>query len=295
MRIAVTGGAGRLGRSVVQTLREGGHDVLSVDLDEHADVRVDLTDREATAAAFRAADLDALVHLAAIAVPFSAPEYVIFETNTRLAFSTLEAAVAAGVGHVLVASSPTVLGYGIPSWVPSYLPIDERIEPAPRHAYGVSKVSVEQIVRMFARTHESVRFALFRPCFVLAPEEWLGAPTQQGHTILERLESPELAAPALFNYVDARDAAGFVAAWLATPNSPSGECYFVGATDALAVEPLATLLPRHMPALAHLALSIEGSASAFSSALAFDHLGWRATRSWRTELDPVDVARLTGA
>ena len=40
----------------------------------------------------REASPDAVIHLAAIAVPFSAPEDVIFSTNTRLAYAVISAA-----------------------------------------------------------------------------------------------------------------------------------------------------------------------------------------------------------
>jgi UDP-glucose 4-epimerase len=310
LRILVTGGAGRLGRSVVAALAGAGHEVLSVDRDAVAglpveQVAVDLTDRTAANDVFTRFAPDAVIHLAAIAVPFSAPEHVIYETNTRLAFTVFEAAVAAGVSLVLAASSPTVIGYGSPSgWLPTSLPIDETHELAPWNAYSLSKQAIENAAAMFARAAgDGIRFGVFRPCFVISPEEWHGAPTQQGHTVLERLQRPELAAVSLFNYVDSRDAADFVLAWLAhagaAPNGavipngsvfpngsviPNGSVFFVGAADALATLPLAELVPRYLPGSSELAASLTGDLPAFSSAKAERLLGWRASRSWRNEL-----------
>lgn len=118
-RVLVTGGAGRLGRSVVTTLVGAGHDVTSLDHQTTpaapcAEIAIDLTDHDATLAAFAEVRPEFVVHLAAIAVPFSAPEHVIFRTNTTIAWNVVEAAVASGATKVLAASSPTVLGYGAP-------------------------------------------------------------------------------------------------------------------------------------------------------------------------------------
>jgi UDP-glucose 4-epimerase len=292
VRILVTGGAGRLGRSVVAALAGAGHEVLSVDRDAATglpveQVALDLTDRTAADDVFARFAPDAVIHLAAISVPFSAPEHVIYETNTRLAFTVFEAAVTAGVSLVLAASSPTVIGYGSPSgWLPTSLPIDETHELAPWNAYSLSKQAIENAVAMFARAAgDGTRFGVFRPCFVISPEEWHGAPTQQGHTVLERLQRPELAAVSLFNYVDSRDAADFVLAWLAHAGAvPNGAVFFVGAADALATLPLAELVPRYLPGSSELAASLTGDLPAFSSAKAERLLGWRASRSWRNEL-----------
>ena len=301
--MAVTGGAGRLGRTVVAGLQEAGHEVLSLDRVAHEDapsVVVDLTDAEATSAALGDFGPDAVVHLAAIAVPFSAPEPTILRTNTMLAYTVVAAAVEAGAREVVVASSPTVHGYGAPTgWTPPYLPLDEESPTRPWNAYSLSKLTAEQVVRMFvAQVGERVRFATFRPCFVIAPEEWRGALTQQGHTVAARLADPALSAPALFNYLDARDAASFVAALLrALPDIPNGETFLVGADDALATEPLADLLPRFHPGTSTAARSLTGTTPAFSNAKAKRLLDWRPRFSWRTELvgeDGVGSTRSSG-
>lgn len=294
-RVVVTGGSGRLGRNLVAGLAAAGREVVSLDrvrtaaldVDGVEQVAIDLTDADATAAALASARADALIHLAAIAVPFSAPEDVIMRTNAALAVSVLGGAVDAGMTRIVAASSPTVLGYGNPSgWLPDSLPLDEDSPTRPWNAYALSKLLIEQTVAMLhRRTGDDVRYASFRPCFVIAPEEWGGAPTQQGHTVAERLADPALAAPSLFNYVDARDVASFADRLLeALPEIPNAEVFFVGADDALAEAPLADLLPRFVPGSDDLASGLTGTAPAFSSAKAARVLGWRPSRRWRTEL-----------
>ena len=292
-RILVTGGAGRLGRTVVTTLRARGHDVHSVDrVIDSAEANAssaDLTDPIAAQRVIEACRPEAVIHLAAIAVPFSAPERHILMTNAALAFTVSQASVAAGVRKIIVASSPTVFGYGSPAgWVPERLPLDEDVPARPWNAYALSKLLAEQVTRMFAaELGDAVRFASFRPCYVIAPEEWAGAPTQQGHTVQERLDRPELAAPALFNYVDARDAALFLEQLLeALDDIPNAETFIVGAADALATAPLSTLIPQFIPGAAHAASALTGTQPAFAIAKAERLLGWRPQYSWRTELDP---------
>jgi UDP-glucose 4-epimerase len=293
-RIVITGGAGRLGRSLVAGLTASGHEIVSFDrevspaaeLSGIEQVAIDLSDADATVAALSAAKADALVHLAAIAVPFSAPEDVIMRTNAGLAVSVLGGAVTAGIPKIVAASSPTVLGYGAPGWSPERFPLDERTPPAPSNAYALSKLLIEQTIAMLHRsTGDDVRLAAFRPCYVIAPEEWAGAPTQQGHTVRERLDDPALSAPAIFNYVDARDVASFVHTLLAALHDiPNAQTFFVGADDALARRPLAELVPQFFPGTERAAATLTGTAPAFSSEKAHRLLGWHPQRDWRTEL-----------
>lgn len=290
-RVIVTGGAGRLGRSVVRALADAGDEVVSIDRVRAGlgarEIEADLLDASATAALFAELRPDAVVHLAAIAVPGALPDPEIFSINTRLAWNVLEATLSSPATALLVASSPTVIGYGAPQgWAPTSLPVDEDHPRRPWNGYAVSKLAVEEIVQMAARTHGArIRVGAFRPCYVIAPEEWAGATTQQGHTIAERLADPALSAVALFNYLDARDAGDFVRVWLdRAAEIPNGEIFFVTAPDALVQAPTAEALASLVPGTAALAGALSGHAPVFSGRRATELLGWTAQRTWRDEL-----------
>jgi UDP-glucose 4-epimerase len=289
MRVAVTGSSGRLGRSLATGLAAAGHEVVGLDrapaeLDGIEERTVDLAAPGAAARVIDDLRPDALVHLAGIAVPFSAPERDILLTNSALAHDVLSAAASAGVGRVLAASSPTPIGYSSPAWRAAAVPIDETHPLEPANAYALSKVVIEETVRMFARTARGA-YGFFRPCYVISPEEWAGAPTQQGHTVAERLADPALAAVSLFNYVDARDVAAFVDAWLAAPaDAIDGEGFFVGAADALATRPVAELWRDLAPGLGDAADALDRTSPVFSTDKAARLLGWRPEREWRSEL-----------
>lgn len=159
----VTGGAGFIGRTVVDRLLSAGHAVHVVDratqartraalrdLASHpfADrlrvTRADLLDLDPTALLD---DADVVVHLAgqpgvqsSWGTGFS--DHV--RDNVLVTQRLLEAAVATPVRRFVLASSSSVLG-GAPDG-----PVDETTPPAPLSPYGVTKATVEQLAATYA-------------------------------------------------------------------------------------------------------------------------------------------------
>src|SRR5664279_5998436 len=89
MRIVVTGGSGKLGRSVVQRLTDEGHEVLNLDRAGEKSPRlvlIDLKDYGQVVDAILGIDdrhtgLDAIVHLGAIPAPGLVPDVATFHNN----------------------------------------------------------------------------------------------------------------------------------------------------------------------------------------------------------------------
>ena len=291
MRVLVTGGAGRLGRSVVAGLVLRGHHVTSVDtavcpFDPPVEgVVADLLDPCQREDVFTRTRPEAVIHLAGIAVPFARPDADTLRINTLLAWEVLSAAITHRARSAVAASSPTVYGYNTPTWTPRYLPLDEDHPVEPWHAYGLSKAIIEETVRCLARTSPSCVLSCVRPGYVVAPEEWEGAPTQQGHTMSERLRDPALAAVSLFNYVDARDAAELFALIVENPDRlTQGRTFNAMAPDPLSPGPVDTLLPQHHPTTAATAPALADGQAVFSSQNARTALGWNPRRTWRTQM-----------
>ncbi len=138
MRIAVTGGSGKLGRTVVHTLRDEGHEVVNLDQRGPREqvTRVDLTDYGQVIDAIAGIDdrhsgVDAIVHLGAIPAPGIASDVATFHNNMLSTFNVFQAARRLGITRIVYASSETVLGlpFDVP---PPYIPVDEEYPRVPR-------------------------------------------------------------------------------------------------------------------------------------------------------------------
>lgn len=142
MRVIVTGGAGFLGSHVADHLAERGHDVAVYDRassSRHRSVTGDLLDAPAVASALAGAD--AVCHLGAIGDVYLAAEQpaLAAAVNVTGTANVCEAALAAGVGRVVVASTWEVYGQ------PNYEPLDERHGCEPDHPYNITKLAGERI------------------------------------------------------------------------------------------------------------------------------------------------------
>ncbi len=168
-KVLVTGGSGLLGRYVVAECAQ--HATVSVldlsppvqDLPFH---RVDITDRDAVAAAM--VGQDAIVHLAALDQAVVASEQRFFEVNVMGVWNVLAAAEQAGVKRAVICSSVAAVALSR-AFPPQYLPVDIAHPCQPTVAYGLSKQIAEAIGRAFAR-RGSMTVCALRPTWVVHPE-----------------------------------------------------------------------------------------------------------------------------
>lgn len=158
MRIAVTGGAGYIGSTLVKSLLDDGGAVVSVDnlmkgdyrylreLEADRDLRLvvgDIRDSNLLDEVFRGAD--AVAHLAALpglVLCRERPEEAV-SVNVYGAHQVLEAARRMDVGRVVFCSSAAVYG------TPVSIPVDEEHPLHPLNLYGVTKVAGEKLMESY--------------------------------------------------------------------------------------------------------------------------------------------------
>lgn len=155
-RVLVTGGAGYIGSVVADQLLARGYEVVVLDdlSTGHREavpagatfVAGGIGDRAAVTALFARYPVDAIVHMAAVALVAEsvAKPQKYRATNVAAAQVLLDAAVAAGVRRFVFSSSCAVYGY------PSAVPILEDAPKAPVSPYGESKLAFERVLSEYA-------------------------------------------------------------------------------------------------------------------------------------------------
>ncbi|MCU1577911.1 MAG: UDP-glucose 4-epimerase [Rhodoglobus sp.] len=278
MRIAVTGGSGKLGRAVVVKLRDAGHTVINFDRvlgRDGASVIVDFTDYGQTVDALlgvndRHAGLDAVVHLAAIPAPGILPDAATFANNMLSTFNVFEGARRAGIGRIVHASSETVLGLPFDT-PPPYIPVDEEYDTRPESIYSMVKHLEEEMAHKFVRWDPSLSMTALRFSNVMAPEDYAAFADFQGDATLRKWN--------LWGYIDARDGAQAVLRALENAK-PGAAAYIIAAADTVMTRPNAELVAEVFPGV-----EIKGELGVndtmLSIAKARRELGYEPEYSWR--------------
>lgn len=177
MRIAITGGNGRIGRTVTNLALNQGHSIVIIDQTspdherEHVHaIQADITDYTALEQAF--AGCDAVVHLAAIPSPIRHPAHEVHNNNVVGSYNALCAAAHHGITHVCQASSINATG-AVFSRNPrfDYLPLDERHPTYNEDAYSLSKWICEEQGNSIARRYEKMTIASLRFHWIVPDRE----------------------------------------------------------------------------------------------------------------------------
>ena len=173
MRIAVTGGSGRIGRAIAEAALAQGLEVVCIDRAVPADpvagaryIRAEMADYDALVRAF--AGCDAMIHMAAIPHPKSDPDHVVHNNNVVGSYNALRAAVENGILRLCQASSVNAIGQAY-SRAPryDYFPLDEDHPNYAEDPYALSKWICEQQGDAFARRYEGLSLASLRFHWVL--------------------------------------------------------------------------------------------------------------------------------
>lgn len=204
MRIAVTGGTGKLGRAVVAELRDSGDEVINLDIAAtRPDLKIDLTDYGQTLEALTSIDdryskIDAVVHLAAIPAPGITANAATFQNNILTTYNVFAAAKAAGIENVVWASSETVLGLPFDT-PPPYIPVDEEYPARPESRYSLVKHLEETMAAQFCRWNPRLKMIGLRFSNVMDPEDYAEFPSFDADPTRRKWN--------LWGYIDARDGA----------------------------------------------------------------------------------------
>jgi len=231
MRIIVTGGSGKLGRSVVARLIREGHEVLNFD---QAGTRgsgflsVDLTNYGEVVDAFHGVDdtatgFDALVHLAAVPAPGIRPDVATFHNNMLSSYNVFQAARRTGIQRIVYASSETVLG--LPFDIdPPYLPVDEEYAARPESTYSLVKHLEEQMVIQLVRWDPTLSVTALRFSNVMDPADYAAFAGYDEDARNRKWN--------LWGYIDGRDGAQAVSRALASA-APGFETFIIAAADTV--------------------------------------------------------------
>jgi nucleoside-diphosphate-sugar epimerase len=280
MRIAVTGGSGKLGRAVVDDLLAHDHEVANLDRVPSTDrrapfTRVDLADFGQVVGALSAVDdrydrLDAVVHLAAIPGPGMAPDAAIFANNVLSTYNVFQAARMAGIRNVVWASSETVLG--IPFHEPPlYVPVDEDVPLRPATAYSLGKTLDEAMARQFCRWDPTAKAIGLRFSNVMEVADYAAFPSFDADAMLRKWN--------LWSYIDARD--GAQAVRLALELETSGmDVFIIASPDTVMRRPNDELLDEVFPGVPR-KRPLEPNETLLSIEKARRVLGYAPRYSWR--------------
>jgi UDP-glucose 4-epimerase len=281
MRIAVTGGSGKLGRTVVRELRKSGDDVVVLDATGERGsgfVRVDLTDYGQTVDAILGVNdkhdgFDAIVHLAAIPAPGIASDVATFHNNIRVTYNVFQAARRAGIRNVVYASSETVLGlpFDVP---PPYIPVDEDYPARPESTYSLVKHLEEQMAIELVRWDPALKIVALRFSNVMDPEDYAAFPAFD--------DDPWARKWNLWGYIDARDGAQAIRRALEW-DTTGFDRFIIAAADTVMSRPNDELVAEVFPGV-----PLKRDLGVNDTLLSIDKarriLGYAPTHSWRDEV-----------
>ena len=278
MRIAVTGGSGKLGKSVAARLRDEGHQIINLDKTGTRGTgfaRLDLTDYgQVIDALFGINDLasgfDAVVHLGAIPAPGIVPDVATFHNNMLSTYNVFQAARRAGIRTLVYASSETVLG--LPFDIdPPYIPVDEEYPARPESTYSLVKHLEEQMAIQLTRWDPQLSITALRFSNVMDPEDYAAFPAFDADAKLRKWN--------LWGYIDGRDGAQAVLRALESAK-PGFETFIIAASDTVMSRSSAELAAEVFPGV-ELVKEVGERETLLSIDKARRMLGYAPEHSWR--------------
>jgi nucleoside-diphosphate-sugar epimerase len=287
-RVLVAGAAGLIGRAVTDNLLARGVAVTALVLHDPGDLAADRVfvgdagDPDVVSTGL--ADVEAVVHLAAMPSPNHGTALEVFAGNTQATFVVLEEAGKAGVRRAVIASSYSILGlpWSPRTLHPAYLPLDEQLPLQIEDPYGLSKLVDEKTAEMMSRRHGMDIVALRFP-FV--------SNEQRRHDRLQAtIADPVAGAAEVWSYLDVRDAAEACRLAITVP-VPGYQAVFVAAPQTLAPFLTEELVAAYHPQ-SELRRRIPGRDVPIDLGAAEKLLGFRAQHLVELDVRPLPDTRL---
>jgi nucleoside-diphosphate-sugar epimerase len=270
MKIAVTGGTGRIGAEIVRQALDRGDEVVSIDRAPSGiaarqglhEVVADVVDYDALVAAFKGCD--AVIHMAAIPSPGHDPDHIVHNNNVVGSYNVLRAAVEKGIMRICQASSVNAIGHSY-SRAPryDYFPLDEEHPTYCEDPYSLSKWICEAQADAFARLHDGLSIASMRFHWVTPLAETV-IQTYREHPgeFTKNLRAYTMLGPAADACLRAIDC-----------DLVGHEVFFIVAPDTAVADPSRDLAARFCPDVP-IRGDLTGRQSFFSSEKATRLLGW---------------------
>jgi len=154
MTVLVTGSSGHLGEALMRTLRGQGRAAIGLDIvpGPFTDAVGSIADRAQVARAMTG--VETVLHAATLHKPHVATHarQAFVETNVRGTLILLEEAARAHVRALVMTSTTSAFGDALkPARSAPAAWIDERVPPAPKNIYGVTKTAAEDLCQLFHR------------------------------------------------------------------------------------------------------------------------------------------------
>lgn len=278
LRVAVTGGSGRIGRNVVKLFVARGHSVINLDRHVPGDspgrfVYADLRHREVVQPIFE--QVDAVCHLGEIpGLGGSSSPDEVYAHNTQIGAVVLQAAADLKLKRVVYTSTCQVYGCWGPSFIaPVRLPMDESHPLQPQNAYAMGKVANEGYAAMVAQQH-GLSVAIFRFPAVF---EWDVTGKDEKH-FMHWIRHATAEAEGFGTYLHCADAARAFLLAIENPR-PGCEAYHFVAREVITAVPIAERLRKVYPNYPPLPADWPPFATPALTTKAKAHFGWEPRHS----------------
>lgn len=270
MRIAITGGNGRIGKAVVELALSEGYDVVNIDRNLGAQdqagltcLSIDTTDYAAFEKALEGCD--ALIHLAAIPAPGIRPDHITHNNNVVSSYNALRAAAQLGINRVCQASSINAVGGAYSRWPRyDYFPLDEQHPTYNDDPYSLSKWICERQADSIVRRYEEISIASLRVHGVVA---------ETAHTRKWQKSYSEIVIKHLWGYtLRAATARAFLLG--VTADFCGHETFYIVSPHTMTDEPSLELKAQYYPEV-HVQGDLSGNRGFFDCRKAERILGWQ--------------------